>query len=42
MKAQYDFARGNRGAVLKTPSGKTRITIRLDGGGVRQRQARAA
>jgi uncharacterized protein (DUF4415 family) len=30
MKAQYSFARGKRGAVLKTPAGKTRITIRLD------------
>ena len=30
MKEQYDFSRGKRGAVLKTPAGKTRITIRLD------------
>lgn len=30
MKAQYKFRGGKRGAVLKTPSGKTRITIRLD------------
>jgi len=30
MKRQYDFAGGKRGAVLKTPPGKTRITIRLD------------
>lgn len=30
MKRQYDFASGKRGAVLKTPAGKTRITIRLD------------
>ena len=30
MKAQYDFAGGKRGAVLKAPSGKTRITIRID------------
>lgn len=30
MKAQYDFTGGKRGAVLKTPSGKTRITIRID------------
>lgn len=30
MKRQYDFARGKRGAVLKSPPGKTRITIRLD------------
>jgi uncharacterized protein (DUF4415 family) len=30
MKAQCNFAGGKRGAVLKTPAGKTRITIRLD------------
>ncbi len=30
MKAQYDFTGGKRGAVVKTPAGKTRITIRLD------------
>ena len=30
MKAEYDFRAGKRGAVLKTPPGKTRITIRLD------------
>lgn len=30
MKAQYNFAGGKRGPVLKTPAGKTRITIRLD------------
>ena len=30
MKKEYDFARGRRGAVSKTPPGKTRITIRLD------------
>ena len=30
MRRQYDFSRGKRGAVLKTPAGKTRITIRLD------------
>jgi uncharacterized protein (DUF4415 family) len=30
MKKQYDFSKAKRGAVLKTPSGKTRITIRLD------------
>ena len=29
MKKQYDFSKGTRGAVLKSP-GKTRITIRLD------------
>ena len=30
MKAQYDFTKGKRGPVLKTPTGKTRITIRID------------
>ncbi len=30
MKDEYDFSKGKRGAVLKTPSGKTRITIRID------------
>jgi Arc/MetJ family transcription regulator len=30
MKAQYDFAGGKRGPVLKAPAGKTRITIRID------------
>jgi uncharacterized protein (DUF4415 family) len=30
MKKRYDFGRGKRGAVLETPPGKTRITIRLD------------
>ncbi len=30
MKAQYVFAGGKRGAVLKGSRGKTRITIRLD------------
>jgi len=30
MKAQYEFTRGKRGPVLKTPPGKTRITIRID------------
>ena len=29
MKAEYDFSRGKRGAVLST-RGKTRITIYLD------------
>jgi uncharacterized protein (DUF4415 family) len=29
MKAQYDFSRGERGAVIST-RGKTRITIYLD------------
>ncbi|MBD2231749.1 BrnA antitoxin family protein [Phormidium tenue] len=30
MKAEYDFSQGKRGAIIPTPSGKTRITIRLD------------
>jgi uncharacterized protein (DUF4415 family) len=30
MKKEYDFTRGRRGAVIPTPPGKTRITIRLD------------
>ena len=30
MKKEYDFSRGKRGAVLKPPPGKTRITIRID------------
>ena len=30
MKKEYDFSRGRRGAVIKTPPGKTRITIRID------------
>jgi uncharacterized protein (DUF4415 family) len=30
MKKQYDFSKAKRGAVLKSPPGKTRITIRLD------------
>ena len=30
MKDEYDFSGGKRGAVLKAPPGKTRITIRLD------------
>ncbi|OGK88451.1 MAG: CopG family transcriptional regulator [Candidatus Rokubacteria bacterium GWC2_70_16] len=30
MKKQYDFRSGRRGAVLRAPSGKTRITIRID------------
>ena len=30
MKRQYDFKDGRRGAVLRAPSGKTRITIRID------------
>lgn len=30
MKKEYDFSRGKRGPVLRTPPGKTRITIRID------------
>ena len=30
MKKQYDFSKGRRGAVVKSPAGKTRITIRID------------
>ena len=30
MKKEYDFSKGKRGTVLKVPSGKTRITIRID------------
>jgi uncharacterized protein (DUF4415 family) len=30
MKKEYDFKRGKRGALIETPSGKTRITIRID------------
>ena len=30
MKKEYDFRQGKRGAIIKTPSGNTRITIRID------------
>jgi uncharacterized protein (DUF4415 family) len=30
MKTEYDFSKGKRGAVLPVPTGKTRVTIRLD------------
>lgn len=30
MKREYNFRKGKRGAVVPTPRGKTRITIRLD------------
>ena len=30
MKAEYDFSKAKRGAVVKPAPGKTRITIRLD------------
>jgi hypothetical protein len=30
MKKEYDFSKGKRGALVKVPKGKIRITIRLD------------
>ena len=30
MKREYDFSEGERGAPIKVPPGKTRITIRID------------
>ena len=30
MNREYDFSKGKRGAVVPSPPGKTRITIRLD------------
>lgn len=30
MKKEYDFSEGKRGPVVKAPSSKTRITIRID------------
>jgi uncharacterized protein (DUF4415 family) len=30
MKKEYDFSTGKRGAVVRVPPGKTRVTIRLD------------
>jgi uncharacterized protein (DUF4415 family) len=30
MKKEYDFSKGKRGPVIKIPTGKTRITIRID------------
>ena len=30
MKQEYDFNKGKRGAVVTAPTGKTRVTIRLD------------
>jgi uncharacterized protein (DUF4415 family) len=30
VKKEYDFSRAKRGAVVPTPPGKTRVTIRLD------------
>lgn len=31
MRKQYDFSKAKRGAAVRVPKGKTRITIRLDG-----------
>ena len=30
MENEYDFSKGKRGAVVPSPTGKTRITIRID------------
>jgi uncharacterized protein (DUF4415 family) len=30
MKRGFDFSKGKRGAVLRVPPEKTRVTIRLD------------
>ena len=30
MNKEYDFSKGERGPVIKSPKGKTRITIRID------------
>jgi len=30
MKKEYNFSRGKRGPLIKSPKGKTRITIRID------------
>ena len=30
MTDEYDFSKAERGPVVKAPSGKTRITIRID------------
>jgi uncharacterized protein (DUF4415 family) len=30
MKKEYDFSKGRRGPVVRVPTGKTRVTIRLD------------
>jgi uncharacterized protein (DUF4415 family) len=30
MQEEYDFTRGTRGPVVPVPTGKTRITIRID------------
>jgi uncharacterized protein (DUF4415 family) len=41
MKKEYDFSKGRRGAVIKTPAGKVRITIRIDGDVIDWFRARA-
>jgi uncharacterized protein (DUF4415 family) len=30
MRKEYDFSKARRGPVIPLPSGKTRITIRID------------
>jgi uncharacterized protein (DUF4415 family) len=30
MKSEYNFSKGKKGAVVRVPKGKTRITIRID------------
>jgi uncharacterized protein (DUF4415 family) len=30
VKKEYDFSKDKRGAVVRVPAGKTRVTIRLD------------
>ena len=30
MKSEYNFSKGKKGAVVRAPKGKTRITIRID------------
>ncbi len=30
MRKEYDFSKAKRGAAMRVPKGKTRITIRLD------------
>lgn len=30
MKSEYNFSKGKRGAIVRAPKGKTRITIRID------------
>lgn len=30
MRPEYDFSRGQRGSIIPTQPGKTRITIRID------------